>query len=140
MDASIDAATPAARLPSNRTRWVGRAISALPVLFLAFDSTIKLAHLAPVSEAFARLGLPDRLAEGVGALEATLLAIHLVPRTAVLGATLLTGFLGGAVVLHLRIGDPLATHTLFPVYVGALLWAGLALRDSRVRAAVSPAR
>ena len=129
-----------ASILSNRTRWAGRAVSTLPVLFLSFDSVIKLAHFQPVTAAFARLGLPDRLAEGIGALELVLLALYLVPRTAPLGAVLLTGFLGGAVVLHVRVGDPLASHTVFPIYVGALFWAGLYLRDVRVRALVASVR
>lgn len=110
-------------------RWVGRVVTALPALFLAFDASIKLAHLGPVTEAFARMQIPDRLAPVVGGLELGLLVLHLVPRTARMGLVLLTGFLGGAVALHLRLGDPLVSHTLFPTYVGALLWLGLLLRD-----------
>lgn len=125
---------PSAPSVSQRARRIGVAVSALPSLFIAFDASIKLLQLAPVAEAFARLGLPTHLAPWVGLLELALLSLYLVPRTAVLGAVLLTGFLGGAVALHLRLGDPLVSHTLFPVYVGALFWVGLALRDARVRA------
>ena len=121
----------------TRRRWAGRVVTALPVLFLIFDFSIKLAHVQPVTDAFARLGIPDRLAVAVGILELICLAIYLVPRTAVAGAVLLTGFLGGAIMLHLRIGDPLFSHVLFPVYIGALLWLGLYLRDPRVRALLS---
>lgn len=112
-----------------RRRWIGRVVTALPALFLVFDATIKVAHLGPVSEAFARMQIPDRLAPAIGILELVLLLLHLVPRTARIGLVLLTGFLGGAVALHLRLGDPLVSHTLFPIYVGALLWLGLLLRD-----------
>jgi hypothetical protein len=100
---------------------------------MTFDAVIKLAHPAFVIEATVRLGFPDELTPALGALIAVLVTLYLVPRTALLGAALLTGYLGGAVCVHLRIGDPVFSHTLFPVYVGALFWLGLALRDARVR-------
>jgi hypothetical protein len=123
---------------SSAKSWAGRVLSGIPVAFLAFDVAIKLAHPAFVTEATTRIGWPDATVVPLGILLATCLAIHLVPRTAVLGAVLLTGYLGGAVATHLRIGDPLFSHTLFPVFVGAMLWGGLYLRDARVRAAVQP--
>ena len=98
---------------------------------------IKLLVLAPVAEAFARLGYPVSLAVGIGILELTCLAIYVIPRTSLLGAVLLTGFLGGAVATHVRVEDPLLTHALFPTYVGALVWGGLWLRDARLRALTS---
>jgi hypothetical protein len=101
-------------------------------LFLLFDAGIKLARIQPVIDSFARLGWPE-LSRPLGWLELLLIVIYLFPRTGVLGAVLLTGYLGGAVATHLRIADPMLTHTLFPVYVGALLWGGLVLRDARVR-------
>ena len=110
----------------------GLVVSALPVMFLIFDSVIKLANIAPVVEAFAHLGYPDSLAHGIGLLELACLVAYIFPRTAVIGAVLLTGFLGGAISSHVRIGDPLFSHVLFPVYVGALLWAGLFLREPRL--------
>ncbi len=122
--------------PSSRSRWLGRVVSGVAMLFLSFDAVIKFMHVPAVAEASARLGLPPGISPGLGALLMACLALHLVPRTAVLGAVLLTGYLGGAVAIHLRVGDPLASHTLFPVYVGALLWAGAYLRDARVRALV----
>jgi len=122
----------AASVLTSRRRWLGRLVSGIPVLFLVFDGSIKLAGIQPVVEAFERLGLPSRTAGGIGLLELVCLAVHLTPRTAAAGAVLLTGFLGGAVALHLRVGDPLASHVLFPVYVGALLWIGFFLRDRRV--------
>jgi hypothetical protein len=124
-------------IPSKQRRWSGRILTAIAVLFLIFDFSIKLAHIRPVTDAFARLGIPDRLAVTIGTLELICLAMYLVPRTAVLGAVLLTGFLGGAIMLHVRVGDPLFSHILFPVYIGALLWVGLYLRDPRLRALVS---
>jgi hypothetical protein len=86
-----------------------------------------------VAEASARLGMPVDLAPGIGTLLGLCLIAYLVPRTAPIGAVLLTGYLGGAVFAHVRIGDPLFSHTLFPVYIGAMLWGGLLLRDGRMR-------
>jgi len=122
--------------PRRRAHRAGRILSALPVAFLAFDGIIKLVKIQPVTESMARLGYPDHLSRGIGLLELCCLALYLVPRWSVLGATLLTGFLGAAVATHLRIGDPLGSHVLFPIYIATLLWAGLWLRDARVRALV----
>src|SRR5690349_16822158 len=104
--------------PTTRTttRWACRILTALPALFLAFDAAIKLANIQPVVDASVRLGLPPELAPLIGVIELACLALYLIPRTAPIGAVLLTGFLGGAIMTHLRIGDPLPTHTLFPVY------------------------
>jgi DoxX-like family len=136
MDTTLDAiATSPATIKPRR--WPGRVITAIPVLFLAFDVAIKLADVPAVAEASARLGLPPDLGVVLGVLLGVCLALYLVPRTAPLGAVLLTGYLGGAVLTHLRVGDPLISHTLFPIYVGALLWAGLYLRDDRVRRLVA---
>jgi hypothetical protein len=118
---------------SNKLRWTGIIVSALAVLFLIFDGAIKLFKPAPVVESFAQLGYPVRLALGIGILELACTAIYAIPRTAVLGAILLTGFLGGAITTHLRVGDPVFTHLLFPTYVGALVWGGLYLREDRLR-------
>ena len=126
--------------PSARARVAGRLVTAVPVLFLAFDSLIKVVQEPHAVQATADLGVPPELLVPIGLLELGCLALYAIPRTAALGATLLTGFLGGAVVLHLRLGHPLPTHTLFPVYVGALCWLGLYLRDARVRALLHPAR
>jgi hypothetical protein len=120
--------------PTSKSRWAGRVLSGLAVLFLLWDGVMKLLALAPVAEAFVRLGYSVSLAAGIGVLELTCLAIYVIPRTALLGAVLLTGFLGGAVATHVRVEDPLLTHTFFPIYVGALVWGGLLLRDQRVRA------
>ena len=114
---------------SKKRLWAGRILSGLAVLFLLFDSVIKLTHIAPVVESFTRLGIPLDLAPWIGTLELVCLAVYLVPRTAIPGAILLTGFLGGAVLTHVRVGDPLFSHVLFPTYIGALIWGGLFLRD-----------
>ncbi len=125
--------------PTSKSRWIGRILTALAVLFLLWDGVIKLMVLAPVAEAFVRLGYPVSVAVGIGTLELACLAVYLIPRTSLLGAVLLTGFLGGAVATHVRVEDPLFTHALFPIYVAALLWGGLWLRDARVRAATRQA-
>ena len=119
-------------LPRANLR-AGALVTALPVLFLLFDSAIKLAGIQPVVDSFVQLGWPADLAFGLGALELVCIALYLTPRTSVLGAVLLTGYLGGAIATHARIESPLLTHTLFPVYVALLLWAGLFLREPRLR-------
>jgi hypothetical protein len=121
-------------MSSAKELWIGRILSTLAVLFLLFDTGIKLMQIEPVKASFARLGYPTGIAVGIGALELACLTLYLVRRTSLLGAVVLTGYLGGAVATHLRVGDPLLTHTLFPVYIGALVWSGLALRNARVRA------
>src|SRR5260370_32972975 len=97
---------------SNKMVWVGRLISALPILFLLFDSVMKLMRIAPVLESMAKLGYPESLARGIGILELVCVVLYLIPRTSILGAILLTGYLGGAVATHVRIGDPLFSHVL----------------------------
>lgn len=119
--------------PSKAQLWSGRILTAIPVLFLLMDGSVKLLKPAPVLETFARLGLPGNLAVTLGLLELLCVILYLVPQTAVLGALLLTGFLGGAVSTHLRVGDPLFSHILFPIYIGLLAWAGLLLRERRLR-------
>jgi len=120
---------------STRMVLVGRLVSALPILFLLFDAVMKLIRPlpAPVSEAAARLGYEPASMPVVGALLLFCVLIYAIPRTSTLGAILLTGYLGGAVATHLRVGDPLFSHILFPVYVGVLVWGGVFLRDERVR-------
>jgi hypothetical protein len=136
MQVATDPVLATPTVPPRASRWAGRVLSGIPTLFLAMDVVIKFANVPAVAEQSLRLGLSPALAPGLGVLLAVCLGLYLVPRTAALGAVLLTGYLGGAVAIHLRVGDPLASHTLFPVYVGALLWAGLYLRDARVRAAI----
>lgn len=128
MEATLDSAVAA----PSRTRWAGWLLTALPVLFLTFDATIKLVNEPHAVQATADLGLPLHLLGAIGALELACVVLYAVPRTAFLGALLLTGFLGGAVAIHVRLDHPLATHSLFPVYVAAMCWAGLALRDRRL--------
>ncbi len=121
---------------SKKMLWTGRIVSAVVVLFLLFDSVIKFIKPAPVIEASAHLGLPDSLVVVLGIILLACTAIYAIPRTSILGAILLTGYLGGAVATHLRIGDPLFSQALFPVYMGVLLWGGLFLREDRLRALI----
>ena len=118
---------------SSKRLWAGRIVTAIPVLFLLFDAAIKFMQIAPVRESFAQLGYPERLAPTIGALALVCLTLYLIPRTSVLGAILLTGYLGGAVATQVRVGNPLLSHILFPTYVALLLWGGLWLRDDRLR-------
>lgn len=118
---------------SRKQLWTGRILSAIPVLFLLMDGIMKLAKPAPVVEAMAQIGYPASLAVGLGILLLLSVVLYLLPRTSVLGAILLTGYLGGAISAHLRVGNPLFSHILFPAYVGLLLWAGLLLREPRLR-------
>jgi len=125
-------------VPGASTRWTARILTGLTILFLTFDAAIKLVGHPAVAEGSVRLGLPPALAPVFGLVLLACVALYAIPRTAPLGAILLTGYLGGAVLVHLRVGDPLATHALFPIYVGAAAWLGLYLRDDRVRRLIAP--
>ena len=103
-------------------------MSGLGVAFLLMDGVMKLFKPAVVREAFARLAYPESEIIGIGVLLLMCTALYLIPRSSIFGAILLTGFLGGAVATHVRVGDPLLSHALFPVYVGASVWGGLLLR------------
>ncbi len=104
------------------------------MLFLVADAMAKVLVAGPVLESMAGLGYPLATVRGIGILLVACVALYVVRRTSVLGAVLLTGYLGGAVATHVRVENPLFSQTLFPVYLGALLWAGLYLRDARLRA------
>ena len=114
-------------------RWTGRILTALPVLFLLFDGVIKFTKIAPVVDSFTQLGYPVSLALGIGILELACTVVYVIPRTSVLGAILLTGYLGGATATHVRIGEALF---IIPVVLGVLVWGGLFLRDDRLRALI----
>ena len=116
--------------------WVGRIMSGLAVLFLLFESVIHMMKIARVLDGFAQLGYPVSLAFGLGVLELICLVVYVVPRTSILGAILWTGYLGGAIAAQVRIGSPLFSTTLFPVYVALLIWGGLYLREDRLRALI----
>jgi hypothetical protein len=115
--------------------WAGRIISALPALFLLFDGIMKLVKPPLVVEATVQLGYKESVIVGLGVVLIACTILYLIPRTAVLGAILLTGYLGGAIATHVRIGGPLFS-IIMPVIPGAMLWAGLYLRDQRVRSLV----
>jgi len=122
---------------SSRGRTIGWVLSGLVIAFLLMDATMKLLALSVVLEAQEPLGFSGAAtARGLGVLLLVCTLLYAAPQTAVLGAILLTGYLGGAVATHLRVGDPLFSHILFGVYVGVFLWLGLYLRDARVRALV----
>lgn len=121
---------------SNAALWTGRVLSGAAIAFLVFDAAIKLVPLQVVIETTAALGFPPELARTLGVLTLACAALYAWPRTAVLGAILLTGYLGGAIAIHLRIGNPLFSHTLFGVYLGLMAWAGLYLRDPRLQALI----
>lgn len=122
----------------NKRLWAGRIISGIVVLFLIFDGVTKLMTVDPVVEGMRQLGYPVTLAPVIGAILLLCVILYVIPRTAPLGAILLTGYLGGAVASQLRIGMPLVGYTLFPIYVAVLMWGGLYLRDARVRALIAP--
>ena len=115
---------------SKTTLWIGRVMSALPVLLVLFGSVVKLMKTASVVEGFVRAGVPERLIIPVGIIELVCVAVYVISQTAVLGAILMTGMLGGATITNLRIGDP--TNPM-PVVLGMLAWGGLFLRDTRLR-------
>jgi hypothetical protein len=121
---------------STASLWAGRIISGLVVAFLAFDGAIKLIPLDIVIETSVQLGIPAHLARTLGVLTLAGTVLYAIPRTSALGAILLTGYLGGAIYVHVSAGSPLFTHTLFGIYLGLMIWGGLWLRDERVRALI----
>ena len=121
---------------SKKALWAGRIVSALPVLFLLMDGVMKLFKPAVVVDATLKVGYAESTIVPLGIVLLACTILYVAPLTSVLGAILLTGYLGGAVATHTRVGDPLFSHVLFPTYLGALIWLGLYLRDARVRALV----
>lgn len=117
---------------SKKMLWAGYILSALPVLMLLMSAVMKFMKPPSMAEGFTHLGLPEGLALGLGILELACIIIYLIPRTCVLGAILLTGYLGGATLTHLRVGDPFFA----PVIVGVFVWGGLFLREPRLRALI----
>jgi hypothetical protein len=121
---------------SKGSLWTGRIMSGLPTLFLFVDAVGKLLKPAPVVEGTVQLGYPESVLLGLGIVLLACTVLYVIPRTTMLGAILLTGYLGGAVATHVRVASPLFSHTLFPIYVAVLLWGGLYLRDERLRALI----
>lgn len=122
---------------SSARLWTGRVLSALPALFLLMDAAMKLVKIQPVIDAQAQLGYPD-VSRPLGVLVLACTLLYVWPRTAVLGAILLTGLFGGAMASHVRVGDPWATHVLFSLYLAIPMWAGLVLRDPRLEPLLLP--
>jgi hypothetical protein len=121
--------------PSKAAQRSGWILSGLVIAFLVMDATMKLLALPVVTEASAALGWPNDAgtARLLGAILLLITALYTIRRTSILGAILLTGYLGGAVATHARIGSPLFTHILFGVYLGIAAWAGLYLRNPKLR-------
>jgi hypothetical protein len=132
--------TPASRArahagaPTRAQRISGRVLTGLVATFLVADAAAKLFLVEPVVKGSAELGYPVHTMIGIGSVLLIATLLYVIPRTAVLGALLLTGYLGGAIATHVRVEHPLFSHTLFPIYVAALIWGGLFLRDTRLRA------
>ena len=126
------------RTTSPATLWAGRILTGIAVLFLTFDATIKLVGAKEAVDGTVQLGWQPHHLPIIGTIAAVLLVLYIIPRTAPLGAILWTGYLGGAVATQLRVDNPLFSHVLFPIYVAAILWGGLYLRDPRVRALIRP--
>ncbi|HLJ61013.1 MAG TPA: DoxX family protein [bacterium] len=118
---------------SKSRLWTGRIVSTVAVLFLLLDGALHVMMPAQVVQAFARLGYPVSLAPTLGILEIVCVVVYVFPRTSILGAILLTGYLGGATATQVRVGSPLFAEALFPVYIGVLIWGGLCLREDQLR-------
>ena len=119
-----------------KTIWIGRILSALAILFLSFDTIVKVLRLPVAIEGTTQLGYPESTVFVIGIIQLVCLVLYMIPQTSVFGAILFTGYLGGAIATHLRIGSPLFTHILFPIYVAVLIWGGLYAREPRLRAMV----
>ena len=122
--------------PSKARRRAGALMATLAILFLLVDAMGKVLRLAPYVQGTTELGYPETAVLTIGIIELACLAVYVAPPTSVLGAILLTGYLGGAVATHVRLGSPLFTHTLFPVYVALLVWGGLYFREQRLPALI----
>lgn len=116
-------------LISTKALWIGRIMSAIPALMLLFSATMKFIQPPGMEEGLAHIGIPLQLVIGLGILQMSCTVLYLIPRTAVLGAILLTGYMGGAILTHLRVGDPIYAQAIF----GVLIWGGLYLREPRLR-------
>ncbi len=120
---------------SKAELWSGRILSGLVILFLLFDGAIKLLPLSAVTETMDRIGYgsSETMARALGVITIACTMLYAIPPTSVVGAILLTGYLGGAIAAHIRIGSPLFSHTLFGLDLGLMVWGGLWLRDRQLR-------
>lgn len=114
----------------------GRVLSGIAIAFMTMDTSMKLFSVKEAVEGTAALGFNTNVILPLGLIQLVALVLYIIPRTAPIGALLFTGYLGGAVAIHVRLGNPVFTHMLSPIYVAILLWGGLFLRDARVRAAL----
>jgi hypothetical protein len=123
---------------SKSARWTGRVLSGLVIVFLLFDGAIKLVPWPAVTETMDRMGYgsSETLARSLGFITLACTILYAIPPTSILGAILLTGYLGGAMASHLRIGSPLFSHILFGLYLGLMVWGGLWLRNGSLRALI----
>jgi hypothetical protein len=123
---------------STPARWLGRVLSGLVIVFLLFDGAIKLVPWPVVTETMDRIGYgsSETLARSLGIITIVCTVLYSIPPTSILGAILLTGYLGGAMASHMRIGSPLFTHTLFGFYLGLMVWGGLWLRDRSLQSLI----
>ena len=137
LQSASPSAAPARRSPSLIA---GRIITGLALVFMTFDVGMKLARVKQAIDGTVQLGFSPDIVFPLGLIQLAFLILYVVPRTAPLGATLLTAYLGGAVAIHVRLGNPVFTHMLSPVYAAILLWGGLFLRDARVRALFNSSR
>src|SRR5215469_8030869 len=119
---------------SKKMLWTGRILTILVVLLLLFDCTIKILQVRAAMEGTMQLGYPASTVRPIGIILLLCTILYAISRTSLLGAVLLTGYLGGAVASNVRLSYPLFSYTLIPVYMGVLVWAGLILRDARLRA------
>jgi DoxX-like family len=124
---------------SKPTLWMGRVLSGIVILFMLFDGAIKLVPWPVVTESMDRIGYgsSETLARTLGAITIACTVLYAIPPTSILGAILLTGYLGGAIASHLRIDSPLFSHVLFGFYLGVMVWGGLWLRDRSLRTLIS---
>ena len=116
-------------MAGNKVTWTGRVISILVSLVFLFSATFKFIDGPQVKEGFEHLGLPERMMLPLGILELACVIVYLIPATSILGAILLTGYIGGAILTHWRIGEPVYTQ----IILGILVWLGLWLREGRLK-------
>ena len=119
---------------SKSALWTGRILSGFITLFILFDSIIHLLKIQPVIDSFNQLGLPLTMAVPLGIIALACIILYNIPQTSILGAVLLTGYLGGAVCTNFRAGTPLFSNILFSIYVGIIAWLGLYLREPKLKA------
>lgn len=132
--ASSAVSVPAAPNRSRLSAIASWTLTGLAVAFLGFDSVMKLAQLDSAIEVSAQLGFDASDVLVLGVIELVCLIVYLIPTTAILGAVLWTGYLGGAIAIHVQHHNPLFSHVLFPTYIALMLWGGLWLRETRLRA------